>query len=58
MNKVYEGKLALFLSMVALYFSVVWSVLFSDLEMTLWAIVALGMVIASMVYLNEVGNNG
>lgn len=58
MNKVYEGKLALFLSMVALYFSVVWSVLFSDLEMALWAIVALGTVIASMVYLNEVGKNG
>lgn len=58
MNRVYEAKLAVFLSMVALYFSVIWSVLFSDVEMALWAIVALGLVIWSMVYLNEVSRNG
>lgn len=58
MSKQFEGKLALFFAMVALYFSVVWSVLFSDVEMAMWAIVALGAVIASLVYLNEVSKNG
>ena len=56
MNKVLEAKIAVFLSMVALYYSVVWSVLFSDAEMAMWAIVALGMVIGAMFYLDEVSN--
>ena len=58
MSKLFEAKLAVFLSMVALYYSVVWSVLFSDAEMALWAIVALMFVVGSMIYLDEVGKNG
>lgn len=58
MSKLFEAKLAVFLSMVALYFSVVWSVILSDAEMALWAIVALIFVVGSMIYLDEVGRNG
>lgn len=58
MSKQFEGKLCLFLSMVALYFSAVWSILFCDVEMAMWAIVALGAVVASMIYLDEVNKNG
>lgn len=58
MSKQFEAKLAVFLSMVALYYCVVWSVIFSDEEMALWAIVALGMVIATIINLKEGGKNG
>lgn len=61
MTRQFEGKLCLFLSMVALFYSVVWSVMFCDMEMALWAIVALMAVVTSIFYLitlNEVGKNG
>lgn len=58
MSKQFEGKLCLFLSMVALYYSIVWSVMFCDMEMALWAIVALGAVVVSIFYLITLKERG
>lgn len=58
MSKLFEAKLAVFLSLVALYFSVVCSVIFNNSEMAMGAIVSAISVVVSMIHLGEVSKNG